>query len=274
LLVPEAGRLWLCVALAALTACGEDRPPRLLLGTTHTVEDSGVLDVLTRAWYEDHGSDRRLSVVVAGSGEVLAMAARGDVDAVLSHAPDGEIALLAAGGAESRRRVMRNDFVLLGPLGDPANVQPASSAAEAFRRIAAARHAFISRGDDSGTHRKEEALWLEAEITRGWSGFVEAGTGMADALRLASQRGAYILSDRATYEVLRADLMLEVAYEDERELVNAYSVLVVRGAADAAGAREFAEWLTGARAQALIAGYRAPSGTRALFVPAASSDSP
>jgi tungstate transport system substrate-binding protein len=264
-------RLWLCIALGPLAACTmSDRRERLVLGTTHTVEDSGVLEVITRAYREDHGSDRRLSVVVAGSGEILVMAGRGDVDVVLSHAPDAEIALVAAGGAESRQPVMHNDFVLLGPPADPADASAAGSAGDAFRRIAATAQPFVSRGDDSGTHRREQAVWVEAGLVPGWSGYTEAGLGMADALRLASQRSAYILADRATYEVLRSDLRLDVVHEDSDELVNEYSVLVTADANDAAGARQFASWLTGERAQRLIAAYRAPESNRALFVPGAS----
>jgi tungstate transport system substrate-binding protein len=261
-----AWRLWLCMALMSPGACGRDGPPRLILGTTHTLEDSGLLDVLVREYQKDHGADRRLSVIVAGSGEVLAMARRGDVDLVLSHSPDAEMALIEDGAAVSRQNVMHNDFVLLGPPSDPAGAAAAVTPAAAFGRIAAAAQPFVSRGDDSGTHAMEKAVWRDAQLSPSWSGYMEAGTGMADALRLASQRAAYILADRATYEVLRAGLALEIMHESDM-LLNQYSVLIPASAQDTAGARQLAAWLLGERAQQLIAAYRAPGGDAQLFVP-------
>jgi tungstate transport system substrate-binding protein len=266
-------RLWLCIAVTSLIGCNVgDRPERLVLGTTHTVEDSGLLDVLADAFTEAHGRAHRLSVVVAGSGEILALAERGDVDVVLSHAPAAEIALVDAGRVESRRPVMHNDFVLLGPASDPAGAAMAGSAAAAFRRIAAAAQPFVSRGDDSGTHRREQAVWAETGLVPRWDAYIEAGAGMADGLRLASQRGAYILSDRATFEVLRHELQLVLVHEDGAALVNEYSVLVAANARNAAGAWQLADWLTSGPAQTLIAGYRAPDGSQALFTPGPRGD--
>ncbi|MGH7446048.1 MAG: substrate-binding domain-containing protein [Longimicrobiales bacterium] len=260
-------RLRLCLGLGIVTSCGgSDAPPRLVFGTTHTVEDSGVLSMLVREYSAEHGADHRLSVVVAGSGEILAMARRGDVDIVLAHAPDEENALVASGRAESRHAVMHNDFVLVGQPSDPAGVGSAITAADALRRIASAHQPFVSRGDDSGTHRREKSLWAEAHIIPGWSGYMEAGAGMADALRIASQRGAYILSDRATFEVLRQELQLSVLHEDARALHNQYSVLVMTDARNRDGARQLAEWLRGTHAQRLISEYRAPASGRPLFV--------
>jgi tungstate transport system substrate-binding protein len=226
-----------------------------------------MLEVLTRAYKDEHGAEQRLSVVVAGSGEILAMAARGDVDVVLAHSPDAEVSLVESGGAESRLPVMHNDFIIAGAPADPAGAAAAQSAVGAFRRIAAAGHPFVSRGDDSGTHRREQELWAEAGIVPAWSGYMEAGTGMADALRLASERGAYILSDRATYEVLRHELGLYIMIEGGDDLVNQYSVLVTANAANVRGARSFAQWLTEPGTRQLIAGYRAPGSSRALFSP-------
>lgn len=250
-----------------VTSCGgSDGPPRLVFGTTHTVEDSGVLSLLVREYSAEHGADHRLSVVVAGSGEILAMARRGDIDIVLTHSPDDESALVASGRAESRRAVMHNDFVLLGRPSDPAGVDSARTTADALRRIASAEQPFVSRGDDSGTHRREMSLWAEAQIIPRWSGYTQAGAGMADALRIASQRGAYILSDRATFEVLRQELQLIVLHEDARALHNQYSVLVMTNARNHDGATQLAQWLRGAHAQRLIGQYRAPASGRPLFV--------
>ena len=256
--------LWMCIALAG-AACGGDDAPRVVLGTTHTLEDSGVLNVLTQAYDRDRDRTHRLSVVVAGSGEILAMAARGDVDVVLSHAPDAEAALVEAGDAVSRQPVMQGDFIIAGPPTDPAGAAAAESAAEALGSIAAAGQPFVSRGDDSGTHQRELALWRKAGVAPAWSGYMEAGGGMADALRLASQRGAYIVSDLATYEVLRHELSLIIVREGGDDLINEYSVLLTTHGEQMAAARELADWLTGETARGLIDGFRGPAGERRLF---------
>ena len=256
-------RLWLCIALGVLGCGGND--PRVVLGTTHTLEDSGVLDILTRAYAREHDGAARLSVVVAGSGEILAMAGRGDVDVVLSHSPEAEAALVEAGGAVSRQPLMQGDFIIAGPPTDPAGVASTESAAGGLQRIAAAGQPFVSRGDNSGTHHRELALWREAGVVPGWSGYMEAGTGMADALRLASQRGAYILSDIATYEVLRHDLSLIIMRAGGEGLINEYSVLITTQGEQMPAALELAEWLTGETARRLIGGFRAPDSDRPLF---------
>lgn len=260
-------RLWLCITAGTLTGCGVDGPPRLVLGTTHTLDDSGLIHVLVRAFKDQHEADLTLSVVVAGSGEVLAMAERGDVDVVLSHAPDAEAALVAAGGALSRRTVMHNTFVVAGPAADPAGVSSARSAADAFRRIAAAAQPFVSRGDDSGTHQAERAVWADARITPSWNGYMEAGTGMADALRLASQRRAYLLTDRATYEVLRDDLELQIVLDTGDELINQYSVLISTEARNRDAAHRFVDWLLAEPTQRLIGEWRATAHGGPFYVP-------
>jgi tungstate transport system substrate-binding protein len=259
--------LLLCITLGPLIACkGVGESPRLVLGTTHTLEDSGLLDVLIRAYNEDHAS-ARVSVVVAGTGEVLTMAGRGDVDVVLVHSPVDEMAFLEAGRAVSRQPVMHNDFVILGPASDPAGIARIDSAAAALRRIANAAHRFVSRGDDSGTHRKEMELWALVGTMPEWDGYIEAGGGMADALRLASERGAYVLSDRATFAVLSESLQLALLHEGDARLHNQYSVLVVSDARNPAGARALATWLRSEPAQRLIRDYRSESGGPGLFIP-------
>lgn len=253
--------LRLCIALCAIGACSNAPTQRLVLGATHTLEDSGLLEELRAAYAEESGD--HVSVVVAGSGEILAMAARGDVDVVLSHSPEAELRLVAAGSLIGRRRVMSNDFIIAGPADDPAAAGAAASAAEALRRVALAGSMFVSRGDDSGTHVAERALWQDAGMTPSWGGYVEAGAGMADALRLASQRQAYVLTDRATLAALQSTLELEALYENPAELPNTYSVLTSATARNHAGAGRLAAWLTGARAREIIAGFEA--GGRKVF---------
>jgi len=237
-----------------VAACADSAQQRLVLGATHTVEDSGLLEALENAFRDDARGDH-LSVVIAGSGAILAMAARGDVDVVLSHSPDAERRLMADGALTDRVPVMMNDFLIAGPAADPAGVRSAGTAAEAFRRIALAGQPFVSRGDDSGTHRAERAVWHGAGVEPSWPGYVEVGSGMADALRLASQRSAHVLTDRATFEVLKPVLDLDALHEQPAELPNTYSILISTRARNREGAQRFAAWMTAASTRALIAGY-------------------
>ncbi|HSJ09683.1 MAG TPA: substrate-binding domain-containing protein [Longimicrobiales bacterium] len=257
--------LLLALVTLACEAGGERR--RLVLGSTHTLDDSGMLEVIADAFSAAHPR-YSLSVVVAGSGEVLAMATNGDLDVLLTHSPDDEAAFIASGRGIARHAVMYNDFVLLGPLADPARADSAADAADALHRIQQQAAPFISRGDDSGTHRKELELWAAAGTVPEWDGYVQAGTGMADALRLADQRAAYTLTDRATWEVLRDGLpALRIVHEDDPRLHNQYSVITVEGAAEVDGARAFADWIRGPAAQDLINGFGADRAGRPLFNP-------
>jgi tungstate transport system substrate-binding protein len=268
-LVIRARCILLCALLSAvLTGCGgREALPRLVLGTTHTLEDSGLLAELEDAFRGDFGNEYQLTSIVAGSGEVLTMARRGDVDVVLAHSPDDEVALVAAGRAETRLAVMHNEFVLLGPPEDTLIAGTGIPVPDALRRIQHAAASFVSRADGSGTHRRELALWATAQAVPDWAGYIDAGAGMADALRVASQRRAYILADRATFEMLRADIRLDILLEDPRLLRNPYSVLVVTDARNHEGARRFAEWIRSPATQQLIAAYGVEQTGRALFVP-------
>lgn len=261
--------LVLCALLSAvLSGCGSrEALPRLVLGTTHTLDDSGLLAELENAFRRDFGNEYQLTSIVAGSGEVLTMARRGDVDVVLAHSPEDEVALVAAGRAETRLAVMHNEFVLLGPPGDTLIAGTGIPVPDALRRIENAGAPFVSRADGSGTHRRELALWAAARTVPDWTGYIVAGAGMADALRIASQRHAYILADRATFEMLRADIQLDVVLEDPRLLRNPYSVLVVTDARNHEGARRFAEWVRSPATQQLIAAYGVERTGRTLFVP-------
>ena len=194
---------WILAALlgTALSAVGSAR--ELLLATTTSVQDSGLLDVLLPRFSEETGI--RVRVVAVGSGAALRMGAAGQVDALLTHAPSGEQALVTSGALGSRTPFMENTFVIAGPPDDPADVAGAASAVDAARRLAAADSAWVSRDDDSGTHRRERALLsgagLDPEV--GWSGFVRTGSGMGLALQVAGERQAYILSDLGTFLAFR-----------------------------------------------------------------------
>lgn len=254
------------VALLALpfVACGSGDGPRLLLGATHTLEDSGILAVLTDAFRTAH-PEWRLQVVVAGSGEVLEMGRRGDLDVLLTHSPEDELRFVEEGHGEERLEVMESRFLILGPLADPAGIRGEADAAGALARIAAVGEAFVSRGDDSGTHRRELALWRDVGGRPEWEGYLEAGVGMADAMRVAAQRGAYILADLPTWTTLNDDLRLEPLVEGEPRLANPYAVTRVARAARPEGAAAFVRWVTGPEARRMIEGFGVDPHGRPLF---------
>jgi len=240
---------------------------RLRLATTTSTENSGLLEVLLPPFEEAFGV--RVDVIAVGTGKALRLAERGDVDVVLVHAPAAEEAFMEAGLGLERRAVMYNDFVVLGPPADPARVAESGSAAAAFARIARARAPFVSRGDESGTHKKEQALWRAASVQPGGPWYLEAGQGMGATLTLADEKQAYTLADRGTYLALRDRLELTVLYQGDPQLLNPYHVIVVNPARNpqvrVREARALARWLTSAQAQGIIAGFR--RGGEVLFHP-------
>jgi len=244
------------LCLGAATASAE--PLRLI--TTTTVEDSGLLDHLVEAYRGDTGA--LVIAVVRGTGEALALARRGDADATLTHDPDGEILLVADGHGLARIPVMRNDFVVVGPGDDPANVAEAADAVDAFARIAGHGAGFVSRGDDSGTHRRERAIWLEHGrqpdgARDGW--YIEAGAGMGFALNVAVEREAYVLADRATWLAFGSKDGHDILFAGDIRLTNVYAVIVIDPArhsnANYEAATRFLEWIIGSDGQAAIAGF-------------------
>lgn len=265
-------RLLVLSGLLCLVACGERRPVSegVLLATTTSVEDTGLLDVLTAAWQEEN-PQVRLRVVAVGTGHALELARRGDADLVLVHDPAAETAFIAAGHGDRRRSIMRNDFVIAGPPDDPAGVRGAADALDALRRIARTGRTFLSRGDSSGTHRKERALWRMAGIEPAGPWYREAGVGQGDLLRMASERAAYLLVDRGTFRFLEAQLALEILFPEGVVLDNPYSVIVATRAANPEGAHRLAEWLAGEEARALIGDYGRARFGGPLFDPTPSA---
>jgi tungstate transport system substrate-binding protein len=262
--------VWLvCVACAlAPVGCGGEGRVALMLGIPTTVQDSGLLDALLPRFEARHPG-YRLRYVAAGSGELLALGERGDVDALLSHSPAAEERFMEAGYGVLRRRVMQNDFIIVGPGADPAGIRGMPDAAAALVRVAQAGDSFLSRGDDSGTHRKELQLWAEAGVRPGGPGYREVGDGMAAVLRAASDLGAYALCDRATYMNLRDTLDLEILVEGDPRLLNVYHVIVVAAAREREAAEAFARWITSADGQSAIAAYGRDRFASPLFYPAA-----
>jgi tungstate transport system substrate-binding protein len=242
-------------------------PERLVLASTTSTEDSGLFGHLIPAFEGAH-PEFRVVVVAVGTGEALAMGERGDADILLVHAPAAESAFVAQGHGTERREVMYNDFVIVGPPGNPAGLG-GSSAKEAFRRIVERGVTFISRGDDSGTHKRELTILEAAGIAPRGDWYLSAGQGMGEVLRIASERGAYTLTDRATYLFLRDKLELEILVEGDEGLLNIYGVIPVSGGRKIAGAEVFMEWITGPEAQHLIGGYGVDRFGSPLFIPSA-----
>ena len=221
------GSLSLGLVAGASPASAEASAKRLLLATTTSFRDSGLLDALLPLFRERTGIE--VQVVAVGTGAALRMGAEGNADVLVTHARPGEEELVASGAALGRVPFMRNHFVLVGPASDPAKVGAAADVIEGLRRIADAQVAFVSRGDDSGTHRKEQALLRLAGLDpqTPWQGVIETGSGMGFSLQVAAEREAYVLSDLGTFLNYRERTGLVRHSRDEPRLENVYSVLRV-----------------------------------------------
>lgn len=286
--MPEFLRLspyWKCLlglALfqAASLAIAADKPV-LRLATTMSVVDSGLAATILPDFERQNGC--RVDVIAVGTGQALSIAGRGDADVVIVHARKQEEAFLAAGHAKKRHEIMVNDFVLVGPAGDPARAAAGQSAAEAFRAIAAARATFFSRGDRSGTHSKELAIWSAARLApgkeEGW--YQSLGIGTRAVLLAANEKHAYTLTDRGTWLATREKLPdLRIIFGGEHpqankdpELINRYAVIPVDPAAhpgvNGALAERFATWLRSAEIQQQIKLFGAKQYGQPLFYPSA-----
>lgn len=209
--------------------CSSSSPaPSLTLATTTSARDSGLLDALLPRFRAQSGIE--VKVVAVGTGQALELGRRGDADVLLVHAPDAEKRFVEAGYGVGRRPLMHNDFVIVGPKEDPAGVAGEASAVAALRKIAQAQAPFVSRGDDSGTHKKEKKLWREAGLRPDGPWYLEAGTGMAATLRVANDKRAYTLTDRGTFLAHRDRLDLKILCEGDPRLRNFYSVMLVNPA--------------------------------------------
>jgi tungstate transport system substrate-binding protein len=259
------------IVLVPILGClgPDEKTASLTLATTTSARDSGLLDVLLPQFEKETGI--AVKVIAVGSGQTLELGRRGDADVLLTHAPEAEEQFMAEGYGDLRRNVMFNDFVLLGPQHDPAQVQGQASIVEAFRRIAAAGAPFVSRGDESGTHMKERAVWEQAAVEPEGDWYLQAGVGMAAVLRMASEKGGYTLADRGTFLAQRADLDLVLVSEGDPLLRNPYAVLVVSAkkhpGVDAQAATRFCEFLLSPAVQRTIGEFGVDRFGQPLFSP-------
>jgi tungstate transport system substrate-binding protein len=265
--------LLLCVSIGALIAGGCSTPTdadlSLTLATTTSTQDSGLLDVLVPLFTRETGIDVR--VVAVGTGQALELGRRGDADVLLTHAPESEQQFMSEGFGKSRREVMYNDFVLVGPKDDPAQVHGESSILDAMRKIAEAKAAFVSRGDESGTHLKEKAIWHDAAVTPQGDWYLSAGSGMAATLRIASEKHGYTLSDRATFLAQQKNLDLLILAEGDAMLRNVYAVIVLNPQKHRRvrhrEAQRFADFLVSSQTQELIEKFGVAKYGQSLFFP-------
>jgi tungstate transport system substrate-binding protein len=246
------------------------RPP-VILSTTTSTQDSGLLDVLVPLFERQSGYT--VKTVAVGTGQALALAARGEADVVLAHAPALERKYVADGKLLNRRLVMYNDFVIIGPADDPAGVKGMSSAVHAMKAIARTGSRFVSRGDNSGTNILEKSLWKQAGVEPASPWYIESGQGMGLTLGVADERNAYTLTDRATYLAYQKRLRLPILLQGDRPLLNIYSVMEVNPAngprVNVAGGKAFADFMVAPETQSVIKSFGVDKYGQPLFVPIA-----
>ena len=258
----------LAPALIGDAAVGQARV--VILSTTTSTQDSGLLDVLVPMFERRTGLT--VKTISVGTGQALALAARGEADVTLAHAPSLERTYVEEGKMRNRRLVMYNDFVLIGPAEDPAGIK-GMKVAGAVARIAESRSRFVSRGDKSGTHTLELGLWKQAGIEPKGAWYIESGQGMGATLGIADDRRAYTIADRGTWLALQKRIALPVLVEKERLLLNVYSVMEVNPAngprVNAPGGAAFADFMVSPETQAVIGTFGADKYGQPLFVPIA-----
>jgi tungstate transport system substrate-binding protein len=269
-----------CSLLVSVTLLGsliagapvEAAQKNLILATTTSTQDSGLLDVLVPLFEKKSGYF--VKTISVGSGQAMKMGEKGEADVLLVHSPEAEKTFVAQGFGVNRKLVMHNDFILLGPAADPARIQGSKSAAEALKKIAQSGALFMSRGDNSGTHAKEKGLWKASGITaEGQKWYQQTGLGMGETLNVAAEKHGYVLADRGTYLALnkKRHLGLEILVQGEPKLLNIYHVIEVNPAkwpkVNTAGAKAFADFMVAPATQEIIRHFGTKEFGAPLFFP-------
>jgi tungstate transport system substrate-binding protein len=259
------------VLVFALPTGAQTPSKTVIVSTTTSTQDSGLLDVLVPMFERKSGYS--VKTISVGTGQALALAARGEADVTLAHAPSLEKKYVDEGKMTNRRLVMYNDFVIIGPEDDPAKIKGEKSAVAALKKIAASASRFVSRGDKSGTHTLELALWKQADVTPAAPWYIESGQGMGATLGIADDRKAYTLTDRATMLAFSKRVRLMSMVEGDGPLLNIYSVMEVNPAngprVNVAGGKAFADFMLAPETQAVIKTFGVDKYGQPLFVPIA-----
>ena len=258
----------LCATIVIGTAAGAGASRDLILATTTSFQDSGLLDVLVARF--EASVPYRVKPIAVGSGEALKMGERGSADVLVVHSPSDEEMFMAAGFGKDRKELMSNDFVIVGPAADPAGIR-GLPVADALRSISGGGQVFVSRADASGTDKKEKDFWKKAGLVPAGAWYLETGQGMAETLRIASERSGYTLTDRGTFLALKARLGLVVLVEGEAGLLNVYHVITINPerhpGVDIRGAEAFMEFLLKPETQKLIGEFGRDTLGAPLFKP-------
>ena len=241
----------------------------IILATTTSTQDSGLLDLLVPLFEKESGY--QVKTISVGSGQAMKMGEKGEADVLLVHSPAAEKKFMADGFGVSRRLVMHNDFIVVGPPTDPAGIKGAT-AADAMKRIARSGAVFVSRGDNSGTHAKEKGLWKGAAINpEGQKWYQQTGLGMGQSLNVAAEKKGYTITDRATYLSLKKGLGLVILLEGDSKLLNIYHVIELNTAkwpkVNAAGGKSFADFMVSKKTQELIGRFGVDKYGAPLFFP-------
>ncbi|MBD3635081.1 MAG: extracellular solute-binding protein [Methylophaga sp.] len=265
-------RQWLLLTIFAMLSSSAMAVEHLKMSTTTSTDNSGLLAVLNPAFEKQHNA--QVDVIAVGTGKALKIGSNGDVDIVFVHAPQAELKYVQSGDFIDRTAVMHNDFVIVGPADDPADIAKAENAAGAFIRIANKQAEFVSRGDDSGTHKKEKALWENAGLEPSGSWYIAAGQGMGAVLKIADEKQAYALADRGT-QIAYADKMnLKVLFEGDEVMFNPYHIMAVNPAkhdhVNYDLAKQYIDFVAGPEGQKIIRDFRMHG--QQLFHPDAISD--
>lgn len=243
--------------------------PDVILATTTSTQDSGLLDVLIPDFEKKTGY--KIKTIAVGTGQALAMGEKGEADVLLVHAPTSEKKLVDNKTGINYQLVMHNDFILVGPADDPAKIKGKKSLADVLKTISDSKSVFVSRGDDSGTDKMEKSLWKKAGIKPTGSWYQESGSGMGQTLNIASEKSGYTLTDRATYLANKKNLKLDILLEGEKSLLNIYHTMQVNPEkfpkVNKDGAKAFVDYLAAADTQKIISEFGKDKYGQSLFFP-------
>ena len=256
--------------LISLVAPVQAQQKTIILATTTSTQDSGLLDVLLPIFEKNTGYF--VKTIAVGSGQAMAMGQKGEADVLLVHSPAAEKKFVAEGYGINRRLIMHNDYVVVGPSEDPAKIKGMKSTSETFKKIVSAKALFMSRGDNSGTHAKEKDIWKAAGINpEGEKWYQQTGLGMGQTLNVAAEKKGYTLADRGTYLALKKNLGLNILVEGDAILLNIYHVIEVNPTkwpkVNAAGAKVFSDFMVAKETQDIIKTYGVEKFGSPLFFP-------